>query len=340
MKISLIIPTLNRATMLARTLLSIERQITDTDFEVIVVDNGSTDSTKKVCESFNESVKNLIYFYDDEPGLLTGRHKGIELSTGKILCFLDDDVELNDKYIQGVFDVFSTDAEVHFATGPCLPEYEVTPPYWLDYFWVYINQGKYCFWLSLLDLGDQKLIIDPNLVFGLNFCVRKETALQLNGFHPDCIPDSLQKYQGDGETGLTMKAVENNLKAVYSPYLSLKHLVSKGRLTIEYFKKRAFYEGVSNSFTDLRISFTQNTVNKSLFQVLKDKIWPYYYLLKISLKSIKSKAIPKEVKEMKKLLDIQNKAGYNFHQNEFKNDEQIRKWVLRSSFWDYKLPPL
>ncbi|RYY10148.1 MAG: glycosyltransferase family 2 protein, partial [Chitinophagaceae bacterium] len=184
MKLSVIILNYNSSGYTLDCVNSILKHTNLIDYEVIVVDNGSTDSTKKVCESFNESVKNFIYFYDDEPGLLTGRHKGIELSTGKILCFLDDDVELNDKYIQGVLDVFSTDAEVHFATGPCLPEYEVTPPYWLDYFWVHINQGKYCFWLSLLDLGDQKLIIDPNLVFGLNFCVRKETVLKLGGFHP------------------------------------------------------------------------------------------------------------------------------------------------------------
>lgn len=324
--------------MLNRTLLSIEKQITDIEFEVIVVDNGSTDSTKKVSKSFNDSIKNLIYSYDDEPGLLTGRHKGLDLSRGKIICFLDDDVELNDKYVQGVFDVFSENVDVHFATGSCLPEYEVEPPQWLDYFWVYINHGKYCFWLSLLDLGNEELVIDPNLVFGLNFCVRKETVLKLGGFHPDSYSPKLQKYQGDGETGLTMKAVTNRLIAFYSPKLLLKHYVNKERLTLGYFEKRSYFEGVANSFTNLRVSSNQNNANKSLLSILKGKIWPYYYLLKFSLKSIGSKPIPKEIKEMKKLIDIQNKAGYSFHQNEFKNDEQLRKWVLRDNFWDYKLP--
>ena len=338
MNISLIIPTFNRADMLKRTLLSIEKQITGALFEIIVIDNGSTDSTKEVCESFKNSLKNLVYTYDAEPGLLTGRHKGVALSKGEVLCFLDDDVELNDKYIQGVFDVFSENTNVYFATGPCLPEYEIAPPDWLDYFWVDISQGKYCFWLSLLDLGGQELIIDPNLVFGLNFCVRKETVLKLGGFHPDSFPPKLQKYQGDGETGLTMKAVTNNLTALYSSNLLLKHYVNKERLTLGYFEKRAYFEGVAKSFTDLRISSVSNKERKSLVKVLKDKIWPYYYLLKISLTSINGKPIPKKVKEMKKLIDIQNKAGYNFHQNEFKNDAQVRKWVLRDNFWDYKLP--
>lgn len=325
--------------MLKRTLLSIEKQITAAPFEIIVIDNGSTDSTREVCDSFKDNLQNLIYSYDSEPGLLTGRHKGIALSKGEVLCFLDDDVELNHQYIQGVFDVFSNKTEVHFATGPCLPEFEVTPPNWLDYFWVDIDQGKYCFWLSLLDLGNQELVIDPNLVFGLNFCVRKETVFQLGGFHPDCIPDSLQKYQGDGETGLTMKAAKNNLKAFYSPHLSLKHLVSKGRLTHEYFKKRAFYEGVSNSFTRIRNqSENEGLENLTITRKLKNSIWPYYYKLNLWIKNLGKKSKPEEIRELEKLFSESEKAGYNFHQNEFKNNAEVKEWVLRDNFWDYKLP--
>jgi glycosyltransferase involved in cell wall biosynthesis len=334
MDVSIIIPTLNRAKELEKLLISIERNVVDScDFEVIIVDNGSTDQTKSVFEDFEGKIKNLKYIYDAEPGLLTGRHAGINEAKSEILAFLDDDVDLNNGYIQNLKNLFETHKDVHFATGPCLPDYEIEQPDWLTNFWSENENGKFCGWLSLLDFGNSEKYIDPNFVWGLNFCCRKSSIVKLGGFHPDCIPQRIQQYQGDGETGLTMKAVASGLKAIYSPGLLLHHLVPKERLIFSYFKKRAFYQGVCNSYTHQR-SLALNEETKDGFN-LKKKISPIYHKIKNIINNV-TKEYSATDKMFKELQKIEN-DGFKFHLKHFKADKKVREWVLKNNYWDYKL---
>lgn len=345
MILSIIIPTRNRAKELLATLQSICKQTSLTQVEIIIIDNGSTDDTALIVDNFKEKLP-IVYEYNDIPGLLTGRHRGAEISKGTILCFLDDDVELNANFIKNLKEKFSENQNIHLATGPCLPNYEVTPPEWLNYFWDSIPQGKYCFWLSLLDLGQNEKEIDPNLVWGLNFSIRKKTFIELGGFHPDSVPENLQYYQGDGETGLTIKAIKNGYKAFYIPGLALKHYVPATRLTVTYFKKRAFFQGVCNSYTNIRQEYTneertERHIEKSkqnYWKIFRNKLHPYYrWIKKIYQKEVKN-SLPKDIEELFKILGKWEQDGFDFHQNQFKNDEQVKNWVLKENYWDYKLP--
>jgi glycosyltransferase involved in cell wall biosynthesis len=331
-KISIIIPTFNREVLLKRTLLSIEKQKTDVLYEVIIVDNGSIDSTKILCESFRDRISNLIYIYDDEPGSLTGRHKGFERSTGSILCFLDDDIELNQNYIQNLANAFEVD--IHIATGPSFAEFEISPPDWLSFFWEEVPEGKYCSWLSLLDFGDQDLVVDPNYVWSQNFCIRRETLIELGGFHPDYMPEKFKKFQGDGETGLTIKAAAKDYKAIYTPGLSINHYVTKERLNIDYFKKRAYFQGICESFTKLR---EISSGKKGLKEIILSFAWLYYYKLKKFYKKLLQPALPQEIKNHRIILKAKEKEGFDFHQNAFNEDLKVKEWVLKENYWNYKL---
>jgi glucosyl-dolichyl phosphate glucuronosyltransferase len=345
--ISIIIPTCNRCKSLKITLESILNQDFVRDFEVIVVDNGSIDETKNICAEFSPTIKNFIYHYDEVPGLLTGRHKGAMISSGEILSFIDDDVELSTGWLNGIDDCFRESPDVHFVTGPNLPKYESYPPPWLNYFWNTTPYGgKMCTWLSLLDLGHEKIEVDPTYVFGLNFSIRKQTLFELKGFHPDCIPSHLQQFQGDGETGLSIKGRRLGYKAIYTPKALLYHCVPSSRLSAEYFEKRAYYAGVCNSYTALRDKdFTRIVPAVSIIQKRKK-----VRIVKDWLVSIKGKlnqyfgkapigdALPESIIELKRILYDREKQGYEFHQKAFHSDEQIRQWVLRDNYFDYRLP--
>ena len=92
MKASIIVPTLNRSALLQRTISSLLAQTFPVgDFEIIVVDNGSTDSTRATVESLRKEhpKSRLRYVYEPEPGLLSGRHRGALEATGEILVFTD-----------------------------------------------------------------------------------------------------------------------------------------------------------------------------------------------------------------------------------------------------------
>lgn len=87
-KVSVIIPTYNRAELIIETIQSVLDQTFD-DFEIIVVDDGSTDNTKQVVDGFKDS--RIKYIYQENRGVANARNNGIKASSGEYIAFLDSD---------------------------------------------------------------------------------------------------------------------------------------------------------------------------------------------------------------------------------------------------------
>jgi glycosyltransferase involved in cell wall biosynthesis len=89
-KVSVIIPTYNRANLLPRAIKSVLNQ-TFQDFELIVVDDGSTDNTRKVVEEFQKGDSRVKYFYKENGGPGSARNFGLKNAKGNFVIFLDSD---------------------------------------------------------------------------------------------------------------------------------------------------------------------------------------------------------------------------------------------------------
>lgn len=93
MKLSVVIPTVNRASLLARTIDLIESQTVPRDsYEVIVIDNNSTDGTREVLEQKAQLYPNLRFSHQSKPGAAPTRNVGIRLAAGDLVLFIDDDI--------------------------------------------------------------------------------------------------------------------------------------------------------------------------------------------------------------------------------------------------------
>jgi glycosyltransferase involved in cell wall biosynthesis len=91
-KVSVVIPTYNRADTLPRAMDSVLNQ-TFQDFELIIVDDGSTDNTKRVVAEKKEKNNRTIYLKQKNQGAAVARNTGIKKSKGKYIAFLDSDDE-------------------------------------------------------------------------------------------------------------------------------------------------------------------------------------------------------------------------------------------------------
>jgi glycosyltransferase involved in cell wall biosynthesis len=330
--VSIIIPTFNRAQQLKKTLQSLlDLNLSKLDYEVLVIDNGSTDETESVCLFFINRVEefNLRYIYDAEPGLLTGRHRGAAESLGEILTFIDDDIIVSSTWLKTIIQVMDSNKGVDLLTGPCLPMYERYPPDWINYFWKYDENKKYLFPLSLLDFGAEPQNIHPNFVWGLNFTIRKSCFLELGGFNPDSMPPDLLQFVGDGETGLTAKAFEKNKIAYYHPDVLVYHVVPQSRLTIDYFKKRYFFQGVANSFTKFRKLSTNHKI--SVENNFKIKLYAF-------LSTFCSIGNNKQNNNIYNRIKNEEKEGYLFHRTHYRKSSKVRDWVHKNDYLEYKLP--
>ena len=100
MRMSVVIATKDRAGYVERVLTSLALQENAPSFEVIVVDNASTDNTKAVVEAFiSHAPMPVQYCYESEPNRGKARNAGIALATGYIVVFCDDDVLLPENFL-------------------------------------------------------------------------------------------------------------------------------------------------------------------------------------------------------------------------------------------------
>jgi glycosyltransferase involved in cell wall biosynthesis len=106
--ISVIIPTYNSDKFISEAISSVLRQ-TYTDYEIIVVDDGSTDSTKEIIEN---NFPEVSYFYTTNQGVSRARNYGIQRARGEFIAFLDaDDLWLPEK-LEKQIGVFNADQEL------------------------------------------------------------------------------------------------------------------------------------------------------------------------------------------------------------------------------------
>lgn len=96
--ISIIVPVYNMEEYLRRCLESIRKQ-TFTDFEVILVDDGSTDKSAKICRDFLMDTR-FTYIYQENQGVSSARNTGVSVATGRWISFVDPDDYLKPEFLQ------------------------------------------------------------------------------------------------------------------------------------------------------------------------------------------------------------------------------------------------
>jgi GT2 family glycosyltransferase len=125
--ISVVIATKDRARYLERALATLQMQRGAPAFEVIVVDNGSSDATGSVVERFALGSPAVRYVAAPEPNRGKARNRGVEIASGRYLLFCDDDVALPERWVAA--HAAAHDGDERVVNGPILnvPSYEDRP---------------------------------------------------------------------------------------------------------------------------------------------------------------------------------------------------------------------
>ena len=221
MKISIIICTYNRELYLPKCLEHLKNQTeAPSNFEIILVNNNSTDNTENICENFVQENPQLsvIYIKENNPGLSFARNKGIEIASGDILCFIDDDGFAIQEYVT-IVKRFAEDPQykdiISFG-GKVIPCYNKgMEPKWLS---------KYIDGLvSKVDLGDQVMLFTKKYPAGCNMVFRKEFFDNYGGFNVELHTRGDDKFVFD-------KLKKAGLKTLYLPKLKVEHFIDDYRL--------------------------------------------------------------------------------------------------------------
>jgi glycosyltransferase involved in cell wall biosynthesis len=326
-KLSVIIPTRNRAGLLANALQSIEQNnLSREQFEVLVIDNGSTDQTGDVVSEAATRLQSLRYFFEPEPGLHAGRHRGLSEARGDILVYADDDIRAQPQWLATIADIFS-DPTVVMAGGNNYPDFQGAVPGWLERLWSKpADDGQMLGPLSILSLQEGRRKISPLFVWGCNFSIRKQVLVDAGGFHPDAMPSEWLQFRGDGETHVSRYVQEKALTCIFDSEASVYHAVTPERMTFDYFRQRAFNQGISDSYTALRTM--PNRLKLFAYSRIKVR-----RALSGLARVFRSRTEDAELRQLDDIIRAGYAEGYDWHQQQYRSGPEVRAWVHRANYF-------
>lgn len=242
--LSVIICTLNRGTLLRKCLESIVRQQSGSySIETIVVDNGSTDDTKDVTESFRTYRQRLRYIVEPQPGLARARQTGFKASIGRYVAYLDDDAIADPHWCSTICKTFGQmeqlpNNRVAALGGPVEPMFEISRPVWLT--------GELTKLYAIVDRGNQ---LHPypaaDCPIGANMAFLR-TVLRNNPW--DC------RLLMCEEIELFGRLAQNGFTFLYVPEMRVQHFISAKRLKPEWLMDRYLAEGLAQKSLPLGFS--------------------------------------------------------------------------------------
>jgi len=282
-KISIIICSYNRDFYILDALESLKKQNESKEnFEIIVVNNNSTDKTEEKCKKFERENPdlNFVYKVERKQGLSFARNTGIEISNTPLVAFIDDDAIAEEDYVTNLIKNFAEYPKYEAIGGKVIPIYpENKEPEWMSN---YIQRL-----VSKVDDGEIKGEFKNKYPVGCNMAFRKEVFNEIGGFNTDLTLRSDDKY-------IFYKFKKAKKKTLYVPELIVHHNIEDFRLTPKFINKLSRLNGHSEAmrlrsepFFKSIVKFFENTfkfgvtIPLSLPFIFRGQYSKAYYLIKV-----------------------------------------------------------
>jgi glucosyl-dolichyl phosphate glucuronosyltransferase len=243
---TILIATYNRGELLDETLTSIRalRVRPGRQWDVIVVDNNSSDGTRAVVErQARDFPVPLRYLFEGQQGRSSALNTGIAAATGDVIAMTDDDVRVEPGWLEAACDGLE-DPSIAYAGGPVSPIWAAPPPAWLD-----LTRGDLWGTIAIQNHGDERFIYEEarKVPLGANMAARRSLFVTIGGFRADLGRSSGRIVMGQEVPELLMRARAADLKGGYLPAMRVHHHIPAKRLTRAYFRTWWYGKGVSRS---------------------------------------------------------------------------------------------
>ena len=248
-EISVVICTRNRARPLAALLESLTalNRPADLTWEVVVVDNGSTDATPEVLEQFKGRLP-LNPAQEETPGLSNARNRAVAVARGRYLCWTDDDVELHEDWLAAYARAFRRHPEAAVFGGRIDPKLEPPTPAWfakLLHLWPITDI------VAARDFGNQPipLSFEQGVVpWGANYAVRAEEQ-RGHLYDPQLGVSPNQRRSGE-EAQVMFEILQGGATGWWVPDSRVFHIYPPHRQSLEYFRQHYVAIGESQAYLD------------------------------------------------------------------------------------------
>ena len=236
MFLTVAICTRNRADSLARTLESFTKLVIPpgVEWELIIVDNGSSDHTKNAISHFS-SLLPIRGVYEPTPGLSNARNRAVDEARGEYILWTDDDVIVDPNWLAAYAEAIERWPHAAIFGGKTIPEFEPPTPAWFV-----ACQEELAAMLAARDFGDEPLQIDTDkLPFGANYALRMSEQKR---FPYDPLLGACTGRNRVGEETAVLSAImREGGVGYYVPDARVQHLIGRERQTLKYIG--SYYRG-------------------------------------------------------------------------------------------------
>lgn len=239
--ISVIVSTYNREKYLVNCLNSVVAQnASKEDWELIIVNNKSTDSTAIIIKNFVEEhkSKNVLTFLETNQGLSYARNRGVKEASGNYFVFIDDDAFLDINYIKELKTYLNNyNNEMLAFGGKIKPFLEAPLPNWMTKYLMPL--------MSVIDLGNEvKLFKNSKYPIGANMGFSKALLDKVGLFNVK-LGRSAKNLMGGEEKDLFFRIKELGAPIYYFPNVFVHHVIPESRLNLKFIKNQALGIGIS-----------------------------------------------------------------------------------------------
>ena len=239
MKLSVIICTWNRASLLRQTLeqLTHLRVPSGVSWEVLVINNNSTDDTEAVARLFQTRLP-LRYLCEPKKGKSYALNLAMQAALGAYLLYTDDDVLVEEDWLCGYADAFARNPECAIFGGAIEPWFEGTPPPWIKPVLPLVESA----WaIRRLEHGRAPFAMEKSfLPFGANLAIRKTEQLRFP-YDPSLGPSEDTQRRGE-ETACVVQMLDAGVQGIWVPAARVRHFLPIARQSADFL--RGVYRGL------------------------------------------------------------------------------------------------
>lgn len=235
---SIAICTYNKAQYLPHALeTALAQEYPPERYEIIVVDNNSTDGTRQVIEKYMGRFANYVPVQETQPGLSHARNRALKEARGAFVVFIDDDCEIAPAYLQHLQQAVAEVERVGVLGGPVGVKWVTRRPRW---------------WTNGLDAvfnrtelaPERRILEDGRKLVGTNFTVRRDLVQSVGLFDVD-LGRKGSGLMASEEVEYVTRVQKAGYRVVYEPGCRVDHLAIPERARVGYILRRSWNHGRS-----------------------------------------------------------------------------------------------
>ena len=281
MKISVIIPTYNRADMVVQAISSMLKQdFRKESFEVIIVDNNSTDETEEILRDLINELQgklNICYVKEERQGDVYARNTGAFIASGECLYFTDDDAIFDNNLLSEITGIFDKYPLVGMVGTRIRILWDFPPQEWVK---------NYEYLLGAVSYNTKGYIIKcPGMCIpNGSLAIRRKLFFEVGGNNPGQIGEWLV---GNGEVGLFHKICDKGIPIAFTDDTTMWHMQRRSvNGTIRDIVRRIENIAISDAYGDviekgiMRKRDTKSCLFKSIISIFffrRKKFRQYYF---------------------------------------------------------------